>query len=543
MKKYLLLFFLSFNFFYQAQTVGTISITNDVYDGYTLFTAFTETYLMNNCGQVINQWSSTFPPGNAVYLRNDGSILRAGRTNSTDIQFGGQGGVVEIFDWDGNLTWQYFYDTPQFRQHHDVFPMPNGNVLVLAATVMTNAEAIQAGRDPNQLLDGVLYNEQITEVTPIGSNFGNIVWEWNVKDHFIQDFDNSKDNFGDVGMSSGKLDLNFLNGLNPVANWLHINSIQYDETLDQIVISSRNMDEIYIIDHSTTTSEAATSSGGIYGKGGDFLYRWGNPLAYRQGTTTDAKLFGQHYPHYIRDYTPDNGKIIIFNNGRGRTPEFSQVDIITPPTTAPGVFIPNGNSSYGPVNTDYTYIDPVNQTDFFSAIVSSAQRLPNGNTLVCQGRGSYFFELDTNDNIVWEYISPVPNNSTSPVSQGSPPSPNNLTFRAIKYPTNHPAFNGRDITPGSPIELNPNISACLALNLDDNQLAEHFDIFPNPSQGLFTVKSTFDIESIEVYNLLGAKIKTITNSKSVDLSNETTGVYFLKLLSQNRVVTKKVLKR
>jgi hypothetical protein len=169
-------------------------ITNDTYNGFTLFTSFTETYLINNCGEVINQWSSTFPPGNAVYLREDGSILRAGRTNSNDIIFGGQGGVIEIFDWDGNMTWQYFYDTPQMRQHHDVFPMPNGNVLILAATVLTNAEAIQAGRDPNLLPESILYNEQIIEVTPVGSNDATIVWEWNIKDHLAQDFDNTKDN-------------------------------------------------------------------------------------------------------------------------------------------------------------------------------------------------------------------------------------------------------------------------------------------------------------------------------------------------------------
>ena len=540
-KLFLITFFVTVNL--QSQTVGTISITNDVDEGYTLFTAFTETYLINNCGQVINQWTSAFPPGNAVYLRDDGSLLRAGRTNSTDIEFGGQGGVVEIFDWDGNLTWQYFYDTPQFRQHHDVFPMPNGNVLVLAATVMSGPEAIQAGRDPNLLLDGVLYNEQITEVTPVGFNSGNVVWEWNIKDHLIQDFDHTKANFGNVGLSSGKLDVNFLNGFNPIANWLHINSIQYDATLDQIVISSRNMNEIYIIDHSTTTAEAATSSGGIYGKGGDFLYRWGNPQAYRQGTSADVKLFGQHYPYYIRGYAPDEGKIMIFNNGRGRTPQFSQVDIITPPTSSPGVFVPNSNSPYGPVSTDYTYIDPSNPEDFFSAIVSSAQRLPNGNILVCEGSGSYFFELDSNNNKVWEYISPVPNNSTTPVSQGSPPSPSNLTFRAIKYPTNYPAFNGRDTTPGAPIELNPNISACVALNLNDNELATQFDIYPNPSEGVFNINSEFMIDKIEVYNLLGSHIKTLSNTNSVNLSRENSGVYFLKLFSHNLVTTKKVIRQ
>ena len=87
------------------------------------------------------------------------------------------------------------------------------------------------------------------------------------------------------------------------------------------------MNEIYIIDHSTSTAEAATSSGGIYNKGGDFLYRWGNPQAYRQGDQNDQKLFGQHYPHWIPDGLADAGKLILFNNGFSRTPSFSEVFI------------------------------------------------------------------------------------------------------------------------------------------------------------------------------------------------------------------------
>ena len=145
MKRKLLSIFsciLIYSISYGQNTLGNTLITGDAAPGYTLFTAYTETYLINNCGEVINQWSSAYPPGNAVYLLEDGSILRAGRTSSTDITFGGQGGIIEKFDWNGNLTWQYLYDTPQMRQHHDVFPMPNGNVLILAATVMDNAEAV-----------------------------------------------------------------------------------------------------------------------------------------------------------------------------------------------------------------------------------------------------------------------------------------------------------------------------------------------------------------------------------------------------------------
>ena len=294
-KKLLFLLLLIHQFSNAQNTVGTIAVTNDVYDGYTLFSSFKKTFLINNCGQVVNEWTSDFPPGNAVYLLPNGNLLRAGRENDkSDIIFGGQGGIVELYNWEGVRIWSYSFNSNQERQHHDVYPMPNGNILVLIAESWSKQQAIEHGRDPSKITEERLYNEKIIEVKPIGSNQFDLVWEWNINDHLIQDFDNTKFNFGDVSKAPEKLDINFLNDGNGSANWLHINSIQYNEARDQIVLSSRNLSEIYIIDHSTTTAEATTSSGGNSNKGGDFLYRWGNPQAYKQGGEEDQKLFGQH---------------------------------------------------------------------------------------------------------------------------------------------------------------------------------------------------------------------------------------------------------
>ena len=541
LKKLLFAIIITANFTYSQNTVGTTEISQGFFEGFTLFTASTETYLINNCGEVINQWSSSFPPGNAVYLLENGNILRAGRTASTDITFGGQGGVIEIYDWDGNLTWQYFYDTPMMRQHHDVFPMPNGNVLILAATRMINAEAIQAGRDPNFLTEIDLYNEQIIEVTPVGFNNANVVWEWNVKDHLVQDFDNTKDNFGDIGLSPGKLDINFLNGGNGGSNWLHFNSIQYNPILDQIVISSRNLSEIYIIDHSTTTAEAATNSGGIYGKGGDFLYRWGNPQSYNQGTETDRKLYGQHYPYVIETGLTDEGKIMLFNNGNGRNPLFSEVYILNPQTDSPGFYSYTTGTAYGPTNLDYTYIDPVEPNDFFSAILSSAQRLPNGNTLICEGINGRFFEITPNEDIVWEYISPVRSDSGALLTQGDNPSNfANTTFRALKYASNYAAFTERDLTPGNPIELNPDLTACN--NLSTLEFSDTVvTLYPNPTKDKIFINSQAIISKVEIYNVFGSKIDE-TNTNTIDLSKKTNGIYFLRIQSEYGVVSKKVIK-
>ena len=73
-----LIFFLLANLSFSQNTVGTISVKNEVMEGYTLFNSYNFTYLINNCGQVINKWTSAFPPGNSAYLLPNGNLLRTG---------------------------------------------------------------------------------------------------------------------------------------------------------------------------------------------------------------------------------------------------------------------------------------------------------------------------------------------------------------------------------------------------------------------------------------------------------------------------------
>ncbi|NRR91655.1 aryl-sulfate sulfotransferase [Winogradskyella undariae] len=541
LKKLLFIFYIIINFTHSQNTIGTTLVTNQASDGYTLFSAFTETYLINNCGQVINQWSSNFTPGNAVYLLKDGSILRAGKTETQDITFGGQGGVIEIFDWSGNLTWQYFYDTLEMRQHHDVFPMPNGNILILAVTRLSNSEAIQLGRNPALLTESDLYNEQIIEVTPIGTNNAQIVWEWNVKDHVVQDYNSTKDNFGNVSLSPEKLNINFLNGGNGDSNWLHFNSIYFNSILDQIVISSRNLSEIYIIDHSTTTIQASSNTGGTYGKGGDLLYRWGNPQAYNQGSELDRKLYGQHSPYVIEPGFTDENKIMVYNNGRGREEEFSEVYILNPQTESPGVYSHLTNTPYSPSEPDYTYGNTGSEM-FYSSTLSSSQRLSNGNTLICEGANGRFFEINENKDIVWEYINPINTTTGNVISQGANSSSFiNVSFRAHKYESNYEAFRNKDLTPGNPIEINSNITPCQNLSTTTYK-TPITKLYPNPTNKSVKIISNTIINKIEVYNLVGQKISS-TTLNNIDLTDQVNGVYFFKIHTNTSIITKKVIKK
>ena len=537
---FLLLLSISSTFFGQ-NTLGTTQNNLGTYNGYTLFSPnnSTETYLINNCGEVLHQWTSTYTPAASVYLLENGSLLRTGKISNSDISFGGVGGKIELFDWDNNLLWEYTYSSNLMSQHHDIYPLPNGNILMLAVDTIFEVDAINAGRNPALITQGKLFNEQIIELEPIlGTATANIIWEWNIKDHIIQDYDVTKTNYGIVSEHPELLDFNFLNDNNGAANWLHFNSIQYNTELDQILLSSRLLSEIYIIDHSTTTLEASTNNGGVYGKGGDFLYRWGNPESYDMGDETDRTLFSQHYPHWIPNGLVDAGKIIVFNNGNSI--RFSSVDIFTPPVISPGVYEFNMTNGYGPEASDWTYIDPDDPEDFFSAILSSAQRLPNGNTLICDGDSGYFFELDPSNEIVWEYINPDTANGI--LSQGDTPSAN-LVFRSLKFAPDYPAFVGRDVSPGNPIELNSSTNVpCDLLNTSEFS-STTIQVYPNPTRSLITIESTAPVTEIRVYNGIGTQVYTTKDSNTIDMSSYSSGIYFIKINSGNRVTNKKIVKQ
>ena len=537
----ILLIFSNLTLICQVNTLGTISLTEEAYDGYTLFSSHKNTFLINNCGQVINQWSSDYLPGHSVYILPNGNLIRAGRKDTSTITFGGVGGIVEMFDWDGNLVWEFIYSNDEQRLHHDIYPMPNGNILVLAATVMSNEETLQAGRNPNLVSGaGILYNEQILEIKPIGTNDYSIEWEWNFKDHLIQDYDDTKNNYGVIDEHPEKLDINFLNDRIPAENWLHVNSIQYDETLDQIVISSRNLSELYIIDHSTTAEEATGETGGTYGKGGDFLYRWGNSAAYGQGNEDDRTLFGQHFPHIIKPGLKDEGKIILFNNGTDREPVFSEVMIISAPTTSPGIYSYDPDSSYGPQTAEFTYSSN-EDNDFTSGILSGAIRLPNENLLICDGNSGRLFEINSTNDIVWNYIIPMNNTTGEISSQGDVLESGNSTFRGIKYSTDYEGFTGKDVTPGDPIESNFNLNTCLSLSTD-NLLNDKIIIYPNPVEDLIHINTGLTILEVEICDVLGKRLNFIKlNNRKIDMTNANKGIYVLKIKTEIGIITKKII--
>ena len=389
------------------------------FEGYTLFSPVyhTTTYLINNSAEIVKTWKSDYIQCADCYLIENGNLLRASLARINPyFPGGGMTGRIEMFNWDGDLIWFFEYTNNQYCLNHGFELMPNGNILMIAWETKTYAETIAEGRNPLTIPAGVLWPSYIIEVEPIFPEGGKIVWEWHVWDHLIQDYDPSKNNYGVVKNHPELIDINF--GL-PLGfmDWNHVNSLDYNEELDQILISSHIQNEIWIIDHSTTKEEAAGNSGGRYDKGGDLLYRWGNPQSYRVGGPDDQMLFGQHDARWIRKGCPGEGHITIFNNGFLRPKLFySSVDEIIPPVDENGNYYLEPGSAYGPKEPVWNYTAE-NPTDFFSPIIAGAQRLPNGNTLICNGFSGAFFEVTPEKEIVWTYNNLYPNLLNTQVSK------------------------------------------------------------------------------------------------------------------------------
>ena len=392
----------------------------------------TDTFLINMDGKVVHQWPSDYTPGNVTYLLPDGAILRSCKDqNRTFNARGGAGGRVQKISWDGELLWDFSYSNEKHYQHHDIEPMPNGNVLLVAWEMRTQQEAIAAGRDPAKL-QGDLWPETIVEIKPEGKTGGKVVWKWSLWDHLVQSFDSSKDNYGQPADHPELVDLNYVRRGN--ADWIHMNSVAYNEELDQVMMSARWFNEIWIVDHSTTTEEAASHKGGKYGKGGDLLYRWGNPYSYLAGFPADQVFFGQHDARWIPKSYPGGGNITVFNNGGERSGrDYSSADELAPAINADGSYTLPPIDPFGPANLKWTYSDPGR---FLSERISGVERQPNGNTLVCCGGDGWVFEVTPDKKIVWEFRA----SSIASASRGG-----GGVFRAPRYPLNYPAFTGKDL--------------------------------------------------------------------------------------------------
>ncbi|MEM7244394.1 MAG: aryl-sulfate sulfotransferase [Acidobacteriota bacterium] len=419
--------------------------------GYTLFgpSGSTFTYLLDDHGNLVHRWGGDSRPGLSVYLEDDGVLLRCAKPLGATpvLNGGGSGGRLQRWSWDSELLWEYTLADDLQRLHHDVEILPNGNILALVWERWTEAEALALGRDPGLIADGELWTEAVLELRPTLPTGAEIVWSWHAADHLVQDFDPASPDHDVVADRPERINLNYSSN-GGADDWHHANGIDYNEELELIVISVRAFHELWVIDHSTTTEEAADSTGGRRGRGGDLLYRWGNPQTYDRGTADDRQLFGQHDVQWVPAGYPGEGNFTIFNNGQGRPDgTYSTIDEITPPTTGDGgEFVLEDGQPYGPAAPTWIYSDPA---VFYSQNISGTHRLRGGNTLACQGRAGRLIEVTPEGDVAWEYVNPDQNGSILDVD--ATPGGNSV-FRATRIPADDPRLDGLDLDHQGPLE-------------------------------------------------------------------------------------------
>lgn len=454
----------------QTNTVGTISYDPTLaVDGYTLIYPHNQPHarLIDACGEVVHVWTndSLRRPGNSAYLTPFGDLIwshRPANFQSDPIWAGGGGAVIEGRTWDNTVQWNYTLNDSTGRLHHDFALTNSGTVLAIAWERIDSLDAIAAGRNPALLEDGELWSERIIELQPNANGGADVVWEWRAWDHLIQDFDSTKTQFGDPALEPHRIDVNFGTPSSAAPDWLHMNSIDYNAELNQILVSVPTFDELWIID------KGAPEAG--------LIWRWGNPEAYGRGTAADQQLHYQHAAHWLdAPYhlnTPDFGKIAVFNNRNpGATGPYSSAHLIEPEwlvNDTSAAYAMTGNdeaSTYAPMDFDWTWTAPT-PTDFFSSGLSNFERLPGGNNLILSGRTGEIFEFTASGDTAWQYR--VPLQAGAAVSQGTELGINdNLLFRATRYPSQFPAFNGVDLSPTGTWELDPSpVVSCLPCDLD-----------------------------------------------------------------------------
>ena len=557
------------------------------FNGYTLFGTRGTSYLIDMEGHVIRTWNM----GTNPRFTEAGTLLDAVGGNPSNQN------IWRELDWNGNTVWQYTETRSNYHGHHDFAKIYNPKLgdstfIYIANKDLTAQQCLDAGCDPSHTYTGAQM-DAIVEV----DRQGNVIWEWWFFNHVVQDIDATKSTYGVIANTPGKIDLNIRG--NPVkSDWMHCNSLDYNQNLDLIVVNSVH-GEFYVIDHGNTfiPNNADSSIALAAGTAGDFKYRFGDPAKYDKGdppsvldnwekaTAGHKQLGGSHDIQWIKPGLPGEGNFLVFCNAQNLfelTPQSYIIEInpyLNSSGTNTGHFVNPPEAGYTIVNSPdanlmkekknvskqivWTYSSK-NNTSFFSTIGSSAQRLPNGNTLVCSMNDGHFFEVKPADtSIVWEYINPMTRNGIKKIKVDNYPTYNGV-FRAYMYASDHPALAGHDLTPGNTMTgQTPNYykpEDLTAIKESESYIKPN-DIlsqnYPNP----FSYSTTIDFEiteskrvNITVFDFSGNYIKTLVdadypkgnytttwNATNDGGSQVANGIYFYILKADNRQLSKKMI--
>jgi hypothetical protein len=539
-------------------SLGLLVSYSQQWGEYTLYSVqnSTSAYLVDTNGSNYHTWTfnSGAKTGYSTYMMPGGTIVRTVSHQGNSFNGGGSTGQVQKVDWNNNVIWDYVCSTTTYCSHHDIHPMPDGNVLIIAWESKSASQSTQAGSRYSH----IMWPDKIIEVEPSGTNGGNIVWEWHAWDHLVQDYDASKDNYGVVADHPELLDINYANS-QQTKDWMHVNGIDYNEELDQIVFSSHFLNELYVIDHSTTTAEAAGHTGGNSGKGGDFLYRWGNPVAYDAGGTTIFHVV--HDAHWVPPGCPNANYLVGFNNN-GVSNNQSSIDLISPPYDGYN-YLHTPGSAYAP--STYTMRHACNG---HTQDVGSSQQLPNGNMLISVTQSGLVYEINSSQTLLWSKTinGGVPNArryTRCYVENTIPPSPtitqqgdtlyagDGISYRWFLNDNLIQGASASFLVPeqtGSYQVAVTDLNGCESglsepyyfeiTGITDHQVNVNLTVYPTPTDGIITLGgkiSPDDLLVIRIYDRSGRIVFQAKPAPTLDLSCLGNGIYFLFAPGNNKV--------
>ena len=421
------------------RSVGVVACEDGVAPGYVLLSVAKMVYLLDSDGRVAHSWTSKRTVF-VAYLFKNGDLLRDGNELALAPQFkaGGAAGYVERVTWDNEPVWSWSA-LPRFKylSHHDLQPLPNGNVLVLVWERKTKEEAVAAGRHPELIPDGEVWNNLVVEIAPKGKQAVE-VWRWSQWDHLCQAHDPEKDNYvKDISAWPNRLDINYCPpggkakcrggglkagdhnattlavfdsvGKTGERDWIHANAVSYSKkgkkNCDGLVVVSYNVPcEVIILAHRVRPGQGAGHQTGI-------LYRFGNPLVSQRPPDRHLQtLFVQHSTAVCDDDEDRNLlRLVLFNNGRAPDRMWSTVDEYAIDMTST-TSIPNARDTSETWTHEKTWSfgRPAGHLgSFYSHHSSGVRKLENGNVLVTLGPQGIVFEVTREGKEVWRYISPV----------------------------------------------------------------------------------------------------------------------------------------
>ena len=490
------------------------------FEGFALYNAqgSNTTYLIDENLNIAHTWNLSTECNYTVQLKDNGNLVRGTKNNGNQLGGAADAGRVQEIDPSGNIVWDYIYSTSEYLSHHDL-TLVGDNVLLTAWEVKTAPELNAAGYDN---ADSDKWPTHFVELAPDGNGGAEIVWEWHIWDHLCQDTDASKPNYtADISNHPELIDINMIQQMGGPGgggpggpgggDWFHVNGVDYNEDLDQISFSSRFASEIYIIDHSTTTEEAASHMGGNSGMGGDLLYRWGNPSNYGMSAAQTIPNAVHDVRWITDDGRPNGGYLQIFNNS-GVSNNQSAIDgIETPFDAETGTYTLIPGEAYGPSTYTTRYA-----CAYSASGQSSSDRMSNGNIYVNasggQGGAGVMYEVNADGEIIW---GPY----------------NAQTQKGFRYECDHPGIIALESF------MNSSTSSCFTSSV--SELDASLLIYPNPTHGIVSIDlgtlNQNDV-SFTVTNVSGQTIYSeLMNNRSrfqFDLEGYPDGMYFVNVTNR-----------